>query len=240
MQPLRKYLVGKKLSPRSITVVTKKLAHIRPSTKAASQLARLARSLVRFEGSLPPADVPVSVIVLQHDPRVDTRQDFIRKASRARRILRYAAASSVSTPCLANPIRGSRFVPRVYFSGYDDEAAAFVFVTRLVQGHSPRSELEHVRAEHALISLWILGISLKNSQRADILVHRGSVTIVDVFGAAEQVQQWRRNKAATTLRISDATKQFAEWEPPAWLRLPAGAAATATIRQQIWTNVVPC
>lgn len=233
----REYLVGKRgFAQRMVRRITPRLASVAANVHAASKLARLARDLSAFDGVLPPADEAVSVLMLRGIP-----VDECVRARETHKLVRRARASS---KCLSNNIQGQTFVPSYYFSGFDSRVGVFVVVMGPTGGRPPRLRTvdEFATVERALLSVWILGFSTVGVAKSDVLVRRGTATIVDFSRVNPVPSEWRRSKAANTLTISRTTQLFSEWDSPLWLTVPSTNVATvADARERIWAAaLVPC
>ncbi|NBS71840.1 hypothetical protein EBT31_23425 [bacterium] len=212
---------------------TQRCAHIDGGgVGTASKLARFARDLEAFDGTLPPADVPVTVVLA-----ATTRARDIHKAIRS---------SRATSKCLDGPLQGTALTTPYYFSGVDSRVGACVVVMGRAMGRPPRLQQidEFAAVEKALLTLWILGFAATTATKSDVVFDRrtGTVTLVDCSRVVPVHATWRRSKAANTLSVSRTTRLFSEWDPPAWLTPPAtaGLENLATARETAWSALVPC
>lgn len=247
MKALQRYLRKKKIPESAVRLASPRVAHIAASLNTATKVAELARSLTQVDGSLPPADTPLTLLVLRHDARLLPWEEFLQRCRSARTLHKQAYQASATSRCLDHAIYGDEHVPRYYFSGADEREGIFLVALQQVQGHVPRFQhnpKEFARVEKALLSLWILGFSSADVTKADVVVRRdGTAFLLNFANVRPLSSQWRRTKAANTLSVSQTSQAFSEWEPPAWLALSTSSSNLATLaaaRQQTWRDLLPC
>lgn len=118
--------------------------------------------------------------------------------------------------CLINNFRAERFVPQLYFAGYDPEKEVYIKVMAYAPGMSPnpRTNPRGLAAiERALYTLWLRGVSLQYIDKRHIFLDPKSLNVrVLDFTAARKPTKNTADVIATSR--NPMYHQF--WDPPAW------------------------
>lgn len=120
--------------------------------------------------------------------------------------------------CLINNYNFSpeRYVPQLYFSGFDRNQRVYVKVMAYAAGESPTQTKTKPRGlaeiERALFTLWLYGISLRNIDRHHLLVAPNfRVHILDLRTAEEPVKKTKNVIASSRNPLFHYL-----WDPPKW------------------------
>ena len=236
---LQSYLKSLGFKDRDVEVANQSMVHIAASEAASGPLALLFDTLVDRKGARPPAGIPVTIRIARA-PRDRSLEDFQRSYEFAMRAHAFAATATAPGPaCILGGLRGADVVPKPYCAGLDRSKGWYVMVLARTHGSKPLPSRPlapyHVAAiERALLTLWILGVSMQAAVPDDVLLNRatGQVSVVN-FVRATKVPTWRREEAVAGLTSPDAIARV--WTPPAWLSKVTATPAVKAARATAWT-----
>jgi hypothetical protein len=205
---------------------------------------------IRWERPMLPPEGPLTIqfTKLPRNSTHEDRQGFLDLCRYG--VIQHMKVSAYQAPtegdpqvqCLINNFRAEKFVPQLYFAGYDPEMEVYIKVMAYAPGMSPsqRTNPRGLAAiERALYTLWLRNISLQYIDRRHIVLDPKSlnVRILDFKEARKPT------KNTTNVIASSRNPMYHQlWDPPAWFlefwnQHPADVMEAERGKVWVWATV---